>query len=147
MSLLAFRDAVETVARTALLGPLSVAPSGRMLSDYDLAPVGFGNGEKGFQVRVWQVQNDGAFDGNQVYEIAGVEVQVYRKLMAEEDERLYTQGGEMLLDQGRLLTHATWTAIGFDFNDGEVPEISGVPTRTDQVIDYEVTFQMRLNPS
>lgn len=146
MPLRAFSEEVGIKVRLNVLGLASQAPDGQLSSDYSSDPNQLQQGEKGFQIRIWQVEDNGTSDSNATFQVAGVEIEILRKLFAEEDERHYTENGEMINDMERLLDQASWTDLNAAsvYFEGDTPSIDGVPERTDQVVSYVVTFTMQL---
>ncbi len=103
-------------------------------------------GERGWQVRVWQIEFDINADANTRFQIAGCEITVVRAMFPEEHEDLYTGDG-MLNDQNRLLDRNSWLSqIASIDSFIEEPSIPDVPVREDDVISYTVTATCRIVP-
>ncbi len=103
-------------------------------------------GEKAFQLRVWQIDEDRESSSNEVLVTAGVEIEVHRRLAFADEEYLYTSD-EMLDAQGQLLDHAAWLALTSLDSFVETPTIDGVPERDNDIIRYTVAFSAVVSPS
>ena len=105
-------------------------------------------GEKAFQLRVWQIEEDLSSDSNTKLITAGVEIEVFRKLRFPDEEYLYTSD-EMLDAMSQLLDQAAWKALtAFDsFADGDTPSIDGVPERDNDILRFTVAFSAVVAPN
>ncbi len=119
-------------------------------------------GELGFQVRLWQIEEDRGADSNIVSQVAGLEIQVVRAISQDEIEGVYTgearrggsptpvARGQMLEDQSRLLSRSYWkTQVNApasldEFIEG--PAIPSAPVRIDNVISYIMESIVRIKP-
>ena len=145
MSLPAFRDALEVFVRTSVMGRVAVAPRGKLVSSYTDDVSLLRAGEKSFAIRVWQIDNDSEEDANAIHPVAGVEINVVRSLLVNEDEQLYTEL-EMLENQASLMDKIAWRALSSVNTLIEGPSIPATPEREQQVIAYQVEAKGRLNP-
>ncbi len=145
MSLPAFRDALEVFVRTSVMGTLAVSPKGKLASAYTDDVSLLRAGEKAFAIRVWQIDNDSEEDANAIHPVAGVEINVVRSLLVNEDEPLYTEL-EMLENQASLMDKIPWRALSSVNILVEGPAISSAPEREQQVIAYQVDAIVMLDP-
>jgi hypothetical protein len=144
-----FRLAASQAARIALFGPVSTVKPyttqhGLLRSQTArtdlLLP-----GAKRYQIRVSPQEQDGT-DSNAVYSVADVEIEVHHCLLLREvadAENLY-RTDEMLWNQGRLLSEATWRALASVDEVLEGPLMSSDPERDGDVISYTVSLSVKI---
>ncbi len=103
-------------------------------------------GEKAFQLRVWQIEEDHDSSSNEVLITAGVEIEVHRRMAFPDEEYLYTSD-EMLDAMGELLDHAAWLALASLDRFVETPSIDEVPERDNDILRFTVAFSAIVSPS
>lgn len=103
-------------------------------------------GEKAFQLRVWQIEEDRESSGNDVLLTAGVEIEVHRRMAFPDEEYLYTSN-EMLAEMGKLLDHEAWKALTSLDSFVEDPSIDEAPERDNDILRYTVAFSAVVAPN
>ncbi len=102
-------------------------------------------GERAFQLRVWQINEDRESSSNDVLITAGVEIEVFRKLAFPDEEFLYTKD-EMLDSMGKLLSHEGWLALSALDAFVDPPTIEAPPERENDVLRFTVAFSAIVAP-
>lgn len=102
-------------------------------------------GEKVFQFRCFAIEQDEELDSNAPALVVGMEIQVYRCLMSQDEEYFYTTD-EMLDNQVKLLTKKTWRDLATLQELVAGPVIDSVPTRESNVISYTVEVSASVVP-
>jgi hypothetical protein len=102
-------------------------------------------GEKVFQFRCWAIEEDEELDSNSPLLIVGMEIQVHRCLMFQDEEYFYTTD-EMIENQVHLLDKTTWRDVATLDALIAGPVIDSVPTRESNVISYTVEVSASVVP-
>jgi hypothetical protein len=105
-------------------------------------------GEKGYQFRLWLIEEDESLDVNIPSLIVGMEIVVHRCLLFSDEEYFYTND-EMVQNQKRLLDKSAWRDKEFIPSLQELvagPIIDSVPTRESNVLSYTVAVSASLIP-
>lgn len=123
-------------------GRFGLAPELQQYTDQflDLDP-----GQTTYMLRLSRVSS-ATIDSNRNRDLIDVEVQVFRMLAGDLDERLYI-AGELYEQQRRLLVTASYfamTRVTEIFTEPEI-EGDGAVTRDGDLMQYTVTLQVHLN--
>jgi hypothetical protein len=102
-------------------------------------------GEKVFQFRCWAIEQDETLDVNIPALVVGMEIEVHRCLMFQDEEYFYCND-EMLDNQVKLLTKQTWRNLATLQDLVAGPIIDDVPTRESNVISYTVAVSASVVP-
>lgn len=140
----AYTEAVELPVRVLTLAE---TVSGAVTFDVDPNAIldALQPGEKALQLRLWVIGRDREIDVNAPALVAGIEVEVHRRLAFPDEEFLYTRD-EMLANQLSLTDPALWEALASLDSLVTVPTIDSVPTRDDDVIKYTVEATAVVTP-
>jgi hypothetical protein len=102
-------------------------------------------GEKAYQFRCWAIEQDEDLDSNIPALVVGMEIQVHRCLMFQDEEYFYCND-EMIDNQVKLLTKQTWRNLATLQDLVAGPIIDDVPTRESNVISYTVAVSASVVP-
>jgi hypothetical protein len=102
-------------------------------------------GEKAFQFRCWALEQDETLDVNAPALVVGMEIEVHRCLMFQDEEYFYAND-EMLENQVKLLTKQTWRDLATLQELVAGPIIDDIPTRESNVISYTVSVAASVVP-
>jgi hypothetical protein len=102
-------------------------------------------GEKAYQFRCWAVEQDETLDVNIPALVVGMEIEVHRCLMFQDEEYFYCND-EMIDNQVKLLTKQTWRNLATLQDLVAGPIIDDVPTRESNVISYTVAVSASVVP-
>jgi hypothetical protein len=102
-------------------------------------------GEKVFQFRCWAIEQDEELDSNAPALVVGMEIEVHRCLMFQDEEYFYTTD-EMIQNQVNLLTKQTWRDLATLQELVAGPIIDDIPTRESNVISYTVSVAASVVP-
>jgi hypothetical protein len=102
-------------------------------------------GEKAYQFRCWALEQDEELDSNSPALVVGMEIEVHRCLMFQDEEYFYCND-EMLENQVKLLTKQTWRNLATLDTLVAGPVIDSVPTREENVISYTVEVSASVVP-
>ena len=104
-------------------------------------------GQKGYQLRVWVIEEDETIDSNIPALVLGIEVEVHRALVFPDEEFFYANN-EMIENQRLLLDKSFWREEVTGLSSlVSGPVISSVPERLDNIIRYTVEASAVLDPS
>ena len=102
-------------------------------------------GEKSYQFRCWAIEQDETLDVNAPALVVGMEIEVHRCLMFQDEEYFYCND-EMLDNQRKLLTKQTWRDLATLQELVAGPVIDSVPVRESNVISYTVEVSASVVP-
>jgi hypothetical protein len=102
-------------------------------------------GEKVFQFRCWQIEQDEGTDSNQSAAVMGIEIEVHRCLLFPDEEYFYCIN-EMLDNQQKLLNKTTWRDLVTLQSLVAGPIIDDVPILTSNVLSYTVSCSASVVP-